>query len=214
MDSQKNIHEIDTNKILMLFAFVFIFNKFKNDDGIKNFDFKLNLGLDSLDIKKTNEKMKVLRKVGPYFPKDMGQILNKALLTTEKIVRLYSVMDFIKTNNSFQTISSIDVSDKERANYILSTIKTDIPNEEIKSIVPLIDIVINLDTYKNLLSSLFSVLGNTQSSNGPKDISKIIEPLMDGKSDKDKEKMKDMMKMVELFKALNTSNKKEQDPSS
>lgn len=214
MDSQKNIHEIDTNKILMLFAFVFIFNKFKNDDGIKKFDFKLNLGLDSLDIKKTNEKMKVLRKVGPYFPKDIAQILNKALLTTEKIVRLYSVMDFIKTNNSFQTISSVDVSDKERVNYILSTIKTDIPNEEIKSIVPLIDIVVNLDTYKNLLSTLFSVLGNTQSSNGPKDISKIIESFMDGKNDKDKEKMKDMMKMVELLKALNTPNKKEQDPSS
>ncbi|SHI12064.1 hypothetical protein [Sporanaerobacter acetigenes] len=173
----------------------------------------ISLNVNNLDIDNTYEKINILRKIGPYFPEEIIPILNKSLLLTEKIVKIYEVKDFVSTNNYYQKINSAKINDnKERFNYIISTLREEIPEEEIKAMGYPMNMILNYDKYKYIMNIISIIISNPQSLNNPNELLKASESLMDGMKENEKEKVKDMMKMFELMKALEPSNKEKKDP--
>lgn len=168
----------------------------------------ISLDLKNLDIDNTYKKINILKKIGPYFPEEIIPILNKSLFLTEKIVKICEVADFVSTNNYYQEINSARIdNNKERFNYIISTLKQEIPEEKIKSMDYPMNIILNYDKYKYMMNIISIIISNPQSLNDPNELLKASESLMDGMKENEKEKIKDMMKMFELMKALEPSNK-------
>ncbi|WP_416197613.1 MAG: DUF5667 domain-containing protein [Sporanaerobacter sp.] len=168
----------------------------------------ISLDLKNLDIDNTYKKINILKKIGPYFPEEIIPILNKSLFLTEKIVKICEVADFVSTNNYYQEINSARIdNNKEKFNYIISTLKQEIPEEKIKSMDYPMNIILNYDKYKYMMNIISIIISNPQSLNDPNELLKASESLMDGMKENEKEKIKDMMKMFELMKALEPSNK-------
>ena len=69
------------------------------------------------------------------------------------------------------------------------------------------NIILNYDKYKYMMNIISIIISNPQSLNDPNELLKASESLMDGMKENEKEKIKDMMKMFELMKALEPSNK-------
>lgn len=193
---------------------IFIFYALKNKNSKKT-DVKTSFSLDinNLDIEYTDKKIEVLKKIGPYFPEDLIPILNKSLLITEKIIKTQDTMNFIKTNESFKKVNSTKVEDnKERFNYIISTLKKEIPEEKINDIGYPFNLILNYEKYKHMFNLFSSIISNPEKLNDPKSLISFIEPMMDGKDEKEKKKMKEMLQMAEIMMTLEPSNKKLKEP--
>lgn len=117
--------------------------------------------LASIDMKSLNEKLEILMKLGPYMPQNVVVPMNSILFFIEKATKVISLMELITTNKSYRPIIALDnLTNRDRINGILTTIKDEIADERINNIKPIIDIVLNFDKYKaliNMISSLNSV---------------------------------------------------------
>jgi len=156
-----------------------------------------------LNIPHTQEKVRLMKKIGPYFPPEYIAPINKSIMITEKILGLYEAISFMGNPTINYIESSIPMVDnRERINYIMNTIKDEISKEEIKDMGLVLDIIFNMDKYKSMLAMLNTFISDPNSLNEPKKLINIIEPLMEGKSEEEKKKIKEMMKMMELVKTL------------
>lgn len=157
----------------------------------------------TLDIPHTRGKMKIMKKIGSYFPPEYISPINKSLIITERIVKLYETIDFIENSQINYIENSIPVKDnKERINHIMNTIKNEVPREDVKNMGMFLDLIINMDKYKNLLSTFSSIVSDSNVLNDPNKMLKIIEPLMDGQSPEEKKKMTEMVNMLKLMQNL------------
>lgn len=66
------------------------------------------------------------------------------------------------------------------------------------------DLIINMDTYKKMFSVLTSVINSQDGLNDPTQLMNILTPLMDSDDLKNKDKFKEMGKMMEIMKILNS----------
>lgn len=197
------------NRLLAFFLFYTLKNTEIKKSNIKNV---LLLDLDSLDTEYTTEKIRILKEVGPYFPEELIPILNKSLLITEKIIKTHETMNFIKNNEPFKEVQLTKVeNNKERFNYIISTLKREIPEEKINNIGYPFNLILNYDKYKYMFNLFSSIVSNPEKLDNPKELISLIEPMMEGKDEKEKKKMKEMLQMAEIMMALEPSNKKEKD---
>ena len=200
---------------LVLFLLLFLLNQ-------KNESKKLNIPTDkgknilntsthqtiSLNIPYTEEKIRIMKKIGPYFSEDFLPIINKSIMATEKIIRLYEVMEFIQTPEIDYIQNIIPVkNNRERLSYIINTIQNEISREDIKNMGMAMEMILNIDKYKKMLITLSSIMSDPESLNDPTKMLGLIEPFMEGKDEKEKEKLKDMAKMLEVMKNLDTSKK-------
>ena len=200
---------------LVLFLLLFLLNQ-------KNESKKLNIPTDkgknilntsthqtiSLNIPYTEEKIRIMKKIGPYFSEDFLPIINKSIMATEKIIRLYEVMEFIQTPEIDYIQNIIPVkNNRERLSYIINTIQNEISREDIKNMGMAMEMILNIDKYKKMLTTLSSIMSDPESLNDPTKMLGLIEPFMEGKDEKEKEKLKDMAKMLEVMKNLDTSKK-------
>lgn len=157
----------------------------------------------TLNIPYTKKKIEIIKKIGPYFPPEYITPINKSIIITEKILKGYETLDFIENSEINYIESSIPIKDnKERFNYIINTIKNEVSNEEIKNMGMFLDIVVNMDKYKTMFTMLNSLMSDPDSLNDPNKIFQIMEPLIEGKTEEEKKKMKEMMKMLEIMKTL------------
>ena len=199
----------------VLFLLLFLLNQ-------KNESKKLNIPTDkgknilntsthqtiSLNIPYTEEKIRIMKKIGPYFSEDFLPIINKSIMATEKIIRLYEVMEFIQTPEIDYIQNIIPVkNNRERLSYIINTIQNEISREDIKNMGMAMEMILNIDKYKKMLTTLSSIMSDPESLNDPTKMLGLIEPFMEGKDEKEKEKLKDMAKMLEVMKNLDTSKK-------
>ena len=162
----------------------------------------------SLNIPYTEEKIRIMKKIGPYFSEDFLPIINKSIMATEKIIRLYEVMEFMQTPEIDYIQDAIPVkNNRERLSYIINTIQNEISREDIKNMGMAMEMILNIDKYKKMLITLSSIMSDPESLNDPTKMLGLIEPFMEGKDEKEKEKLKDMAKMLEVMKNLDTSKK-------
>lgn len=164
--------------------------------------------IKSLDIEYTKEKIKILRKIATYFPEELIPAVNKSILITEKIISLQQVATFISTDEPFSPVKSTYVgNNKERLNNILSILKKEMPDDNIKSVTSTMEIILNMDKYKEIISTLNKVSSNPEKLNNVDNLIDLMEPFMDGKTDEQKSKLIDIAKMFNAMKSLEYSSK-------
>lgn len=196
------------NRLFTIFIFYALRNNNFKETNIKN---ALQLDINSLNTKYAVERINVLRAVGTYFPEELVPILNKSLLIAEKIIKTQETMNFIKTNESFKEISPTKVkNNRERFNYIISTLKREIPEEKINDMGYPFNLIINYEKYKYMYNLLSSIASNPEKLENPEGLISLIEPMMEGKDEKEKKKMKEMLKMAEIMMTLEPSEKRKE----
>ncbi|HSH36417.1 hypothetical protein [Schnuerera sp.] len=192
------------NGLILIFLLTFVKDK-KNEninlirDGSKIID---------LDIPYTMEKIQILKKIGPYFPEEILPSINKALMITEKLISLHQTMEFLQTSETNYIQETIPVeNNQERLSYIAQTIKKEFPKEEIDKTGTVVEMILTMDKFNKLFLILNSIMTNPDSLKDPSNIINLMEPLMDDKDEKEKKKIKDMTKMLEIMKTLDTPKK-------
>ncbi|MCF6459799.1 hypothetical protein [Clostridium sp. Cult3] len=160
----------------------------------------------NLNIPYTKEKIKIMKKIGPFFPEELILPLNKSLFITEKVIRLYETTEFIKASDISYIDTPVPVENNmERLSYIVNTIQKEFPKEDVQNVGNILNIIINIDKYKAIFNSLQTLISNPDSLNNPSKLFDLVEPLMEGKDEEEKKKIKDMAKLLGVMNKLEGS---------
>lgn len=175
-------------------------NELAGLDSLGNF-------LNSMEInpKYTIEKIKIVKNIGPYFPEHYIPLINKSILFTERIMKINELVDFMKSDE-YQYIKepiSVD-NNKDRLSKIMNTIQKEVPNPEIKNLGTVMDLIINMDKYKKMFSMLSSFMNNQDNLKDPTQLINMFLPMMGNDSQNNSDKLKEMSKMMEIMKVLNS----------
>lgn len=196
---------------LLLILLLFIIGK-KKDEKVLEIEEKLPVmeknkiilkNNQILNISRTKDKINIMKKIGPYFPEEYINPINKALSITEQIVVLHTAMEFIGEPKTNYIQASMSIADnRERIGHIMNTIKNEVSKEEIKDMGLILDIIFNMDKYKSLINMLSTFMSDPNSLNEPEKILELVGTFMDGKSEEEKKKIREMMKMLEVLKTM------------
>lgn len=161
-----------------------------------------------LDIDYTKEKIDIIKKIGVFFPEKFITTLNKTIFIAEKIIKLYETIEFINTPKISYIEKSVPVeNNKERLSYIINTIQREFPKENIQNITLMLDMIINMDKYKSMLSSLNAFISNPNSLQNPDKLFQLLEPMMEGKDEKEKDKIKEIIKLLGVMNEFEHTKK-------
>ena len=190
--------------LVLLLALTTFKNKDTKEIKLLNNNFKT---ID-LNLPYTMEKINIMKKIGPYFPKEFIPSINKALMFSEKFIKLYETMEFMKFSeaNYIQNTVSVE-NNQQRLSYIAETIKKESSKEKIDQMGGAIGMVLTMDRFNKLFQILESIMTNPDNLNDPSNIVKLMEPFMEGKDEKEKKQLMDMTKMIEIIKTLDTPKK-------
>ncbi len=159
LTEKSNLH---INKLIFLLPLILLISNSTRDSTRKKNDI-FSLGSDflaSVDIKNVNEKMDIIKKIGPYMPENIIEPLNTVIFFVEKATTIIGLMEIITTNKSYIPIVAYNnLSSKDRLNGILSTVKDEANDERLNALKPAIDVALNFDRYKSLID-MVSGLGN------------------------------------------------------
>ena len=181
-------------------------NQDKHESNISNLEnFISSMEVDN---KYTLEKVNIVKKVGQYFPEDYIPIINKSISFTEKFIKMNEVMDFIKEDDKIYISEYISVdNNKERISKVISTIQNESPNSGLSKTGTVIDLIINMDKYKKMFGVLNTIMSNPDSLNDPSQLLDLAAPLLVGSNPENNEKIKEMSKMLEIVKLINSPKK-------
>lgn len=195
---------MDASTLLILFI-IAISNSQNNKLTRLNFE---NSYLSNMEIdrKYTLEKIKIIKEIGPYLPMQYIPLINKSVLITEKIVKITELAEFMKESDHDIIKEAIEINNnKDRLNKIINVIQKEATKSEVKNMGTILDLIVNIDKYKNMMTILSSVMNTGDLPKDPSKLIDIIAPLINTDDNADKEKIKEMNKMMEIFKLLNTS---------
>ena len=116
------------NNILVLFLFIILLKEKKRGTLTLT---SMDMGFD-IDIKKTKEKIKMLKKIGPYFPEEYIASINKAIIITEKMLKIYETINFVQQRTTCILPNPSQLKIIKNACYIANTIQKDFAREELK----------------------------------------------------------------------------------
>lgn len=165
-----------------------------------------------IDTKYTLEKIRMAKKIGTYFPEQYIPLINKSILFTERIMKINELIEFMK-NEEYQYIKEATIvdSNKDRLNKIIHVLQKEASRSETKNVGMIMDLIINMDTYKKMFSVLTSVINSQDGLNDPTQLMNILTPLMDSDDLKNKDKFKEMGKMMEIMKILNSQKQENKE---
>lgn len=195
---------MDASTLLILFI-IAISNSQNNKLTRLNFE---NSYLSNMEVdrKYTLEKIKIIKEIGPYLPMQYIPLINKSVLITEKIVKITELAEFMKESDHDIIKEAIEINNnKDRLNKIINVIQKEATKSEVKNMGTILDLIVNIDKYKNMMTILSSVMNTGDLPKDPSKLIDIIAPLINPDNNADKEKIKEMNKMMEIFKLLNTS---------
>lgn len=235
--SNQNITEksnLHINRLIFLLPLVLFIS---NSSQIFTKKDKNLLGLSSdlmasIDFKSLNEKVDIIKKIGPYLPETVVDPINSIVFLVEKATKVIGLVEIISTNKSYTPIVALEnLTNRDRVNGILSTINDEVADERLNNIKPIIDVALNFDKYKALVN-MVSSLGNmnnkidTIASTPPKaeipiqsrenkvnqieDIVNVMKPLL-GNDDKKVNQLNNMVNAIKpmLEKKDNKTNQME-----
>ncbi|MTI68830.1 MAG: hypothetical protein FH751_01065 [Firmicutes bacterium] len=182
---------------------------------LKNTFFK-NKSIDRIigdvNIRSIQNKVEIVKKVGPYLPEQVVSTINTYMPMYEKISSIIGLMEILNSNKSFTPIKPVtNLNQNDKMNKIFTLVKDELPNDTLKSVKPLLDIVTNIDKYKVILDLLASFNDPNKKSFNMENLIDVIVPLMGGADNKNAEKMQDMVKMMELVNILNSDDDKDDE---
>lgn len=195
------------NGILLLMLLFFVKNKSKysllpiTSNNIMN-----------IDVKHTVEKIRLIKKIGPHLPEEYLPSINKAIMITERFIKLYEALELIQTKEADYIVKSTPIdNNQERLSYIANTIQREFSEDEIKKLGKTVDMILKLDKYHKMMNMLNTVMANPEGLNDKNNLIKLMEPLMKGKDEKEIKKLKDMYKMIDILKAIDSPKKSKED---
>lgn len=197
---------------ILFFIVILLFNK--KESSIKEVLMNTYENLtNTLDVEGTYEKLGTLRKIGPYFPEWIVPILNKSILITEKIIKTFELFEFMQMSNSNVQIVHKDLeNNKERFNQIISTLRKEVPEEKLNEKGTLMNIILNYDKYKLMLVLMNQIMSNPQKLNDPEQLSQLMNSTFKEKFGEDEKKMKELLRMIDIIKVLDPTNKNKKAP--
>ena len=161
-----------------------------------------------IEPKYTSEKIKLLKMIGPYFPEEYIPTINRSILFTERIIKINELANFMKYNEYQYIKEPIPVeNNKDRISKIVNIIQKEASKSESINIGMVIGLIVNMDKYKNLMSMLNSIKSNEEGLKDPGQLLNMLGPIIGIDANKDKDKLKDINRMMEIFKALNSPRK-------
>lgn len=186
----------------------------KNSNILSNEEENIFYGVKNrtkgLNIAYTKEKINILKNIGNYFPENLVPPLNKSIFITEKIIKLYETVEFINTSEVSYIDKPIPVeSNKERLSYIINTIQKEFPKEHTQSIASVLDVIVNMDKYKTMFNSFNAITSNPDSLKDPNQLLQILEPILEGVDEKEKDKIKEMAKILGVMNSLESTKNNE-----
>lgn len=206
------------NFLNKLFPFVIVIFLFKGFPQINNIieSFANNVGFNKLKLNKdTMYNLKktifIVKKVGPYLPEETITVLNNFMPTIDRISKIIVFLELISDYKPYEPIiAAKDINDENRLSKIVSVVKEEIPQDKVKKYAPILDIVTNIDKYKVLLELLTSFTNPHEGSNKiqMENMIDLIIPLIGGEDEKSKNKVKDMVQMMEVLKLLSSDEEK------
>lgn len=218
---KSNLH---INKLIFLIPLVLLISNSSHGFKRKNSNasgFSSDF-IASIDVESLNERVDIIKKIGPYLPETAVGPINSIVFFVEKATKIIGLIELIATNKPYTPIVAIDnLTNKDRINGILSTIKDDVADERLNNIMPVIDVALNFDRYKALIN-MISSLGNINNNNVDRkpvqsdekkinqieDIVNIMKPLLGN----DEKKVNQLDNMVNAMKPMlgNNENKANQ----
>jgi len=161
-----------------------------------------------IDIKQTREKVKLLKKIGPYFPEAYLNSLNRAIGITEKVVKFYEVYEHMRISEFNYVEKTIPVENsKERIKYIANAIEKEFSKDQIKAMGKTVDMILKIDKLNRMMNMMSLIVENPVDLNDKEGLLRIMDQFSQGKSEEEKKRIKDMMKMLDIIKALDSSKK-------
>jgi len=194
---------LDNSLLLIILLIILRSSRINEFGGLKSFSDYLR----SLKIEPdyTLEKIKLLKKIGPYFPEEYIPTINRSILLTERIIKINELASFMKYDEYQYLKSPIPIKDnKERISKILNIVQREVSKSENNNFGMVMDLIVNMDKYKNLLSMLNSVKSNEEGLKDPSQLLNIFGPIIGIDINKDKDKLKDINRMMEIIKTLNS----------
>lgn len=179
-------------------------NKTSGIHSINNF-----INTMELDEKYTVEKIKMAKKIGPYFPEDYIPLINKSISFTEKFIKISEVVDFMKNDDERYILEHLPTDgNKDRINKIISTIQKESPKSGMNKTGTVMDLILNIDKYQKMFGILNKVISNQDSLNDPSQLINLMGPLIGGEPKENNAQFKEMAKMMEMMKVLDSPKKK------
>ncbi|QIB26390.1 hypothetical protein [Caloranaerobacter azorensis] len=202
INTQKQINIGPLNNKLLLFAALIFMPKLINQKfSLQNLS-KIYM-FNNLD-----KKIHILKKIGPYLPEQMIGTLNIFIVNLEKINKIIGLYEFITIGKTFEPITPVtNITSKERINKIFQSLQEEIPDDKLLTIKPMLDLMMNIDKFKPIISTLTKISSsNDKSEINIDDMIDLIKPMLGDEEAKNIDKMKDMLQMIELLSVLNSSD--------
>lgn len=197
---QINISPLN-NKLLLFAALIFVPRLINQGIPIQNL-------LRTSILNNLDKKIHILKKVGPYLPEQIVGILNIFIVNLEKINRIMGLFEFVTIGKTFEPITPVtNITPKERINKIFQSLQEEIPDDKLPTIKPMLDLMVNIDKFKPIISTLSKISSaNDKSEIKIDDMIELIKPMLGDEEAKNIDKMKDMFQMMELLNVLNSSD--------
>ncbi len=166
---------------------------------------------NTLTVEDISNSVETLEKIGPYLPEPYINKVDSFVFNFEKINKINELLSFLsKEKPKESNVSSQGASSKERFNKILLTLKDDIPEDKIKNVRPIIDIVANFDRYKSMIQMISAMNSPSEKSEDKMDsMIDMVMPLL-SQNGESSDKMKDMLN---IFKNIASSSPSEEADS-
>ena len=168
-------------------------------------------GINAMEIDNINtvKKIKLLKEIGPYLPKNYLPLINGSISLTEKFIKINEVSSFIQKEESEVHVSNhIPMENEERMKKIMSVLHKESEYFKKGQMGQILELIVNMDKYQKMFEVLNKVISNPNSLNDPSQLINLIGPLMGSEAEDNSSKIKEISKMMELMKLLDTPPKK------
>ena len=190
---------------LLIFIFLLIIGKNQGNELIGLNSLNNFINTMEIDPKYTIEKIKMVKKVGAYFPEHYIPLINKSILLTERIIKISELVDFMKNDENQYIKEPIFVdNNRDRLSKIMNTIQKEVPTPEVTNLGTIMDLIINMDKYKKMFSMLSSFISNQDNLKDPTQLISMFAPMLGNDNQKNNDKLKEMSKMMDIMKILNS----------
>lgn len=166
----------------------------------------------NIDVKHTSEKIKFVKKAGPYLPEEFLSSMNNALFITERLLKFYEAIEFTEMGKTDYIKESIPAeNNQERLNYISNIIQKEYPKDEINNMGKIVDIILKVNNYNKIMNMMNMVMENSNDLSDKDNLLKLIEPMIGEQDEKEIKKIKDMYKMMNLLMKADGQKKPKED---
>lgn len=159
-----------------------------------------------VDHNYTREKLRIFKNILPYLPKDYLDTSGRSIIATEKILKVLELGDYIKTDTAL-AIESHEMDTVERAYKIVTTLQEEINNSNIQKLGTVLDIMVNKDHYKQLVSLAMDLMSNENALKDPNNIARLLKSFLGEKEMENK----NLNKIIDILLMLESGNEEEEE---